>query len=955
VVPAAFGIMPLVEEKGAGMSAERERVSEFGKLENGLRQAGDWYRWGPYVSERQWGTVREDYSPDGDAWDYLPHDQARSRAYRWGEDGLAGFCDVEQRLCLALALWNGRDPILKERAFGLAGPQGNHGEDVKEYWWYLDAIPSHAWNRWRYHYPQAAFPYDELISVNAARTRLEPEYELVDTGVFGDGRYWIVEVSYTKASPDDVLMTISVTNAGPDAATLHVLPTAWFRNTWSWDGSEKPALGESASDPSVVSIKHPFVGAMELIAGPGPDGTAPTALFCENETNVARVYGAAPLTPYPKDGINDHVIGGAPTVNPGRTGTKCAFWHQVTLAGGASAELRLRLRPAVPAAVPAADPAPDPAGGSAAVPAGGSAAVPAAVPAGGPAADPVLGADFDRVVARRRAEADEFYAELTPREASADEAMVMRQAFAGMLWSKQLYCYDVTRWLDGDPDQPAPPPERLTGRNSHWRNFDAFDIMSMPDKWEYPWFAAWDLAFHCVTLAHVDPAFAKYQLILLCREWFQHPSGTLPAYEWNFSDVNPPVQAWAALEVFAVDEGRDLEFLSRVFDKLLVNFTWWVNLEDAGGKNVYEGGFLGLDNIGPLDRSRLPVGGILEQSDATGWMGFYAIAMGRIATVLAQTGQRPASDLVLKFLEHFAAIRDALDSQGLWDDTDGFYYDRLVTPSGEAVPIKVRSMVGMIPALAAAVVTDSDLRQALVLGKQFADLLGREDLVDIDAMRQRGVMRELGGEQRLLLSLAGPGRLERLMTRLFDQSEFLSPHGLRALSAWHRDHPYVLQVEGITASIDYEPAESTTPLFGGNSNWRGPVWFPLNYLVINALERYHQFFRDDFTVEYPTGSANQLTLDKVATDLQDRLISIFTRGPDGRRPCLGGNEFLQSDPAWRDNLVFGEYFNGDNAAALGASHQTGWTGVVADIIRRRYGLVRSVGDVVVLVTQQNRT
>ncbi len=902
------------------MGAERDRVAEFGKLEKGLRQAGDWYRWGPYVSERQWGTVREDYSADGDAWNYLPHDQARSRAYRWGEDGLAGFCDVEQRLCLALALWNGRDPILKERAFGLTGEQGNHGEDVKEYWWYLDAIPSHAWNRWRYHYPQSPFPYQELIDVNAARDRTQPEYELLDTGAFSDGRYWITEVCYAKASPDDLLMTISVTNAGPGTATLHVLPTAWFRNTWSWadDGAARPALAVAAGGR--VAVSHPFCGEMELIAGPGPDGTPPTALFCENETNVARLYGAAPVTPYPKDGINDHVISGAPTVNPEGTGTKCAFWYRVTLAGGASAELRLRLRTA-----------------------------------GAPAASGALGSEFDQVVARRRGEADEFYDELTPRDASADEAVVMRQAFAGMLWGKQLYYYDVARWLDGDPAQPAPPPDRLTGRNSHWRNFDAFDIMSMPDKWEYPWFAAWDLAFHCVALAHVDPAFAKYQQILLCREWFQHPSGTLPAYEWNFSDVNPPVQAWAALEVFAIDEGRDTEFLSRVFDKLLVNFTWWVNLEDAGGKNVYEGGFLGLDNIGPLDRSHLPVGGVLEQSDATGWMGFYAIAMSRIATVLSQTGQRPASDLVLKFLEHFAAIRDALASQGLWDDTDGFYYDRLVTPSGDQVPIKVRSMVGMIPVLATAVVTESDLRQALILGKQFADLLGREDLVDIGALRERGMLRKVGGEQLLLLSLDDPDRLTRLLSRLFDESGFLSPHGLRALSAYHREHPYVIEVEGVTASIDYEPAESTTPLFGGNSNWRGPVWFPLNYLVINALERYHQFFRDDFTIEYPTGSGHRLTLDKVAADLQDRLISIFTRGPDGRRPCFGGNEFLQSDPAWRDNVVFGEYFNGDTAAALGASHQTGWSGVVADIIRRRYGLVRSVSEVVMLVAQQNRT
>jgi hypothetical protein len=904
------------------MGAERERVAEFGKLEDGLRQAGDWYQWGPYVSERQWGTVREDYSADGQAWDYLPHDHARSRAYRWGEDGLAGFCDVEQRLCLALALWNGRDAILKERAFGLTGSQGNHGEDVKEYWWYLDAIPSHAWNRWRYHYPQAAFPYEELIEVNGSRNRLQPEYELIDTGVFDGGRYWIVEVVYAKAGPDDLLMTVSVTNAGPDPQTLHVLPTAWFRNTWSWGDDEKPVLAAAAGAgaPGTVSVDigHPWGAKLELIAGPGPDGALPEALFCENETNAVRLFGAEALTPYPKDGINDHVIGGAATVNPARTGTKCAFWYRVTLAAGASAELRLRLRPQTAGAV-----AP-------------------------------LGDQFGQVLATRRAEADEFYAELTPRDASPDEAMVMRQGFAGLLWSKQLFYYDVARWLDGDPGQPAPPPERLTGRNCKWRNFDAFDIMSMPDKWEYPWFAAWDLAFHCVALAHVDPAFAKYQLILLCREWFQHPNGALPAYEWNFSDVNPPVQAFAALEVFTVDEGRDLDFLSRVFDKLMLNFAWWVNLEDAGGKNVYEGGFLGLDNIGPLDRSKLPVGGVLEQSDATGWMGAYAVGLGTIATVLDQTRQRPASDLVLKFLEHFAAIRDALDSQGLWDETDGFYYDRLVTPSGAEVPVQVRSMVGMIPVLAAAVVHESDLERALVVGKQFADLLGRADLGDTDRMRERGMLRGSPGNQRLLLSLAGPDRLQRLMARLFDEGEFLSPHGLRALSAYHRDHPYVLSVEGVTASIDYEPAESTTPLYGGNSNWRGPVWFPLNYLVISALDRYYTYYGDDFTCEYPVGSGNRLTLDKVAADLQDRLISIFTRGPDGRRACFGGYELLQSDPAWRDNLVFGEYFHGDTGAALGASHQTGWTGLIADVIRRRHGMVRSISEIITLVEQEHQ-
>jgi hypothetical protein len=908
------------------VSAERERVAEFGKLEDGLRQAGDWYRWGPYVSERQWGTVREDYSPDGDAWNYLPHDQARSRTYRWGEDGLAGFCDIEQRLCLSLALWNGRDPILKERTFGLTGPQGNHGEDVKEYWWYLDAIPSHAWNRWRYHYPQAAYPYQELIDVNAARDRRQPEYELVDTGVFDGGRYWIVEVAYAKAAPDDILMAISVTNAGPDAAVLHVLPTAWFRNTWSWgEDDARPVLQAVASGAgaAAVSIDHPFCGKLELIAGPGPDGTVPEPLFCENETNVARLFGATPVTPYPKDGINDHVVSGTATVNPDRTGTKCAFWYQVTVQPGQTTQLRLRLRPAAAA-------------GAAAGAAG------------------ALGAGFDRVVAVRRAEADEFYAELTPREASADEAMVMRQAFAGMLWSKQLYFYDVARWLDGDPGEPVPPAQRLTGRNIKWRNFDAFDIMSMPDKWEYPWFAAWDMAFHCVTLAHVDPAFAKYQLIVLCREWFQNPNGAVPAYEWNFSDVNPPLQAWAALEVFAVDEGRDLEFLSRVFDKLLVNFGWWVNLEDPAGKNVYEGGFLGLDNIGPLDRSKLPPGYTLEQSDATGWMGFYAIAMGAIASVLDQAGQRPASDLVLKFVEHFAAIRDALTSQGLWDETDGMFYDRLVTPPGDQVPVKVRSMVGIIPVLAASVIDEDNMQRAVAMGKRFAGLLGREGLADPGALRERGIMRGTPGEQELLLSLAGPGRLPRLLARLFDEGEFLSGHGLRALSAWHRDHPYVFQVDSITASIDYEPAESTTPLFGGNSNWRGPVWFPLNYLVISALYRYHHFFGEDFIIEYPTGSGTKLTLDKVAADVQDRLISIFTRGPDGRRACFGDTELFQHDPAWRDNLIFGEYFHGDTGAALGASHQTGWTGVVADVIRRRHGQVRSVGEIIRIVGQEVR-
>ena len=755
------------------MGAERDRVAGFGHLEDGLRTPGtEWYRWGPYVSERQWGTVREDYSADGNAWDSLPHDQARSRAYRWGEDGLAGFCDIEQRLCLSLALWNGRDPIVKERAFGLTGPQGNHGEDVKEYWWYLDAVPSHAWNRWRYHYPHGAYPYQDLLDVNARRGRYEPEYELLDTGAFSEDRYWITEVVYAKAGPDDLLMAVQVTNAGPDTETLHVLPTAWFRNTWSW-GDEEPRPGLRASGDRSVMIEHPFAGTLELLAAAGPGDTGPQLLFCENETNFAGLYGGEAVTPYPKDGINDHVTRGAATVNPVGAGTKCAFWYQVTVPAGQTAELRLRLRPAASGR-----------GGSAA--GGGTQRAKAQ-------ADP-LGADFEQVLAQRRAEADEFYAELTPAGASADEGLVLRQASAGMLWSKQLFYYDVARWLDGDPGQPEPPAVRKGGRNSRWRNFDGFDIISMPDKWEYPWFAAWDLAFHTVPLAHLDPAFAKYQLILICREWFQHPQGALPAYEWDFGDVNPPVHAWAALQVWAIDGGRDLGFLARVFAKLLVNFTWWVNREDANGNSVFEGGFLGLDNIGPIDRSHLPAGYTLEQSDATGWMGAYALALGTIAAVLTRSGQPQqqgqGQDLVLKFMEHFASIRTALDEQGLWDETDGLFYDRLVTPSGYSVPVKVHSMVGIIPALAAGVLDGDMLHQALTMNKLFSRFLQKQGVGDIQKLAEHPQLRGEGAAQRLLLSVARPAQLERLFAKLFDETEFLSPHGLRALSAYHRAHPY---------------------------------------------------------------------------------------------------------------------------------------------------------------------
>jgi hypothetical protein len=892
------------------MSIERERVNGFGKLEDGLRQASDWYIWGPYLSERQWGTVREDYSSDGEAWNYLPHDHARSLAYRWGEDGLAGFCDIEQRFCLALALWNGRDPILKERIYGLTGQEGNHGEDAKEYWWYLDALPSHAWNRWRYHYPQSAFPYEELRQENGRRGKFDMEYELLDTGVFDEDRFWVVEVEYAKADPFDLLMTVRVTNAGPERDTLHVLPTAWFRNTWSWDvGAPRPEL--TASGPSTVQTWHPFLGELELIGGQGPTGTEATLLFCDNETNDARLYGAPSSSSYPKDGINDHVVAGAATVNPERRGTKCAFWYQLSLGPQETAEIRLRLSPRRPDSDPSR----------------------------------ALGTSFAEVVKARRAEADDFYAELTPARATADEAMVMRQAFSGMLWSKQLYYYDVARWLEGDRAQPAPPASRLAGRNARWTHFDAFDIMSMPDKWEYPWFAAWDLAFHCVALAHVDPAFAKYQLVLLCREWFQHPDGELPAYEWDFSDVNPPVQAWGALEVFAIDGGRDVDFLSRVFDKLLVNFTWWVNRRDMAGSNVFEGGFLGLDNIGPIDRSHVPAGASLQQSDATGWMAMYALVMGTIAGVLNRSGQRPGDDLVLKFLEHFAAIRRSMESRGMWDELDGLYYDRLVTGDGTTIPFKVRSMVGIIPTLAALVLDEGLVGRAASLGKGFARFLQGEGLGDLEKLKALGLLRGEAGSQRLLLGVVSVEQLERILAKVLDEKEFLSPYGLRALSAFHRDRPYEVDANGIRASIDYEPAESTTNMFGGNSNWRGPVWFPLNYMVIEALERYDRFFGEELKVEYPSSSGNRMTLGEVAQDLRRRLVSVFLAGDDGRRPCFGFVPQFQTSPLWKDNLLFNEYFHGDNGAGLGASHQTGWTGLVADLVRRRHGAVPELGDV----------
>ena len=773
--------------------AERARVESLGQLENGLRQAGDWYLWGPYVSERQWGTVREDYSAHGTAWEYLPHDHARSRAYRWGEDGLAGFCDVEQRLCLGLALWNGRDPILKERIFGLTGNQGNHGEDAKEYWWYLDATPSHSWNRWRYHYPQSEFPYARLVDENAARAKLDPEFELLDTGIFDDDRYWIVEAHYAKADPFDVLLTVQVTNAGPEEDTLHVLPTAWYRNTWAWEiGATRPGAPRGrgrrrGSRPSIRSSARSRSSRTTARTARRPSSSSATT---RRTTSGCSAPPADRRTR--RTGSTTTSSRGAATVNPERAGTKAAFHYRVTVAAGRDRR--------------AARPRSRPAGTSAA------------------RRGPTSTTSSPRVAARPTSSTQE----LTPPACSDDEANVMRQAFAGMLWGKQLYYYDVERWLAGDPTQPTPPESRRAGRNCHWITFEAFDIMSMPDPWEYPWFAAWDSAFHCVALAHVDPAFAKYQLTLLCREWFQHPNGALPAYEWAFDDVNPPVQAWAALQVFAIDGGRDVAFLSRIFDKLLVNFTWWVNRLDADGSNVFEGGFLGLDNIGPIDRSHLPAGYMLEQADATGWMAAYALTMAAIAAVLNRT-MRPTTDLMVKFLEHFSLISEAIEEQGLWNEEDGFYYDQLRRPDGSVVPDQ-GALDGRRPAA-------DGLRRRRRRGDR--PRAGDGEALRAAARAARRAAAPPGRDGRgerpaLLVGVVGVDHLLRIFSRLFDESAFLSPYGLRAVSRWHLEHPFSLDMGGYETTIDYQPAESTTAMFGGNSNWRGPIWFPVNYLVVDA-------------------------------------------------------------------------------------------------------------------------
>ena len=877
------------------------------------RPGAEWRRWGPYVSERAWGTVREDYSADGAAWDYLPHDSARSKAYRWNEDGLAAICDSSQELCFGLALWNGQDAILKERPFGLSGPQGNHGEDVKEYYFFLDNTPSHAYMKMLYKYPQAAFPYDDLVKTNGARTKHDPEYELLDTGVFADSKYWDVTVEYAKASPDDILIQITAANRGPDTATLDIFPTLWFRNVWTWgwpnpkSSLKKGAPGNKGTRENkgtgtgvVIEAEHHELGRRSLFCQGSPD-----LLFTENDTNEKRLYGTPNNpTPYVKDAFHEYIVHGIEgAVNPAQTGTKACACYQVTVDGGKQTTLKLRLT--------------------------NEALV----------SDP-FGAGFDQVFQTRLAEADAFYGALGLPELSGDVRSVMRQAFAGLLWSKQFYKYDVLHWLEGDPAEPKPPASRLQGRNHDWMHLNAKDIISMPDTWEYPWFAAWDLAFHCIPLAVIDPQLAKEQLLILGHEWYQSPNGQMPAYEWAFGDVNPPVQAWAALRVYQIEarvtgQPGDFVFLEKMFHKLLMNFTWWVNRKDAEGNNVFQGGFLGLDNIGIFDRSQpLPTGGHLEQSDGTSWMAMFCLNMLSIATELTRTNPS-YEDMATKFFEHFVYIAHAMNTLGtrgidLFDDEDGFYYDVLRYPNGASQFLRVRSLVGLIPLLAVDTI-DNDQLAAM------ADFRRRIDWFTINRpnlCKSVADLCETGHHDRRLLSIVDPDRLRTILTKMLDETEFLSPHGLRSVSRFHKDHPVVMDVNGVEYRLDYEPAESTTGLFGGNSNWRGPVWFPINYLLIEALQKFDYYLGPDFTVPFPTGSGQNLTLAQVAAELSRRLTRTFLKDDNARRPVYGGTEVFQTDPHWKDFILFFEYFHGDNGAGLGASHQTGWTGLVAKLIEQ---------------------
>ena len=890
---------PTTQARGQG----RQTTAEAQRLEESRERRAHWKRWGPYLSERAWGTVREDYSQAGNAWDYFPHDHARSRAYRWNEDGLAGISDRHQQICFAIALWNGRDPILKERLFGLTGSQGNHGEDVKEYYFYLDSTPTHSYMRFLYKYAQAEFPYGRLVEENRRRGKDEPEFELMDTGIFAESRYFDVEVEYAKADPEDILIQIHVTNRGPETARLDLLPTVWFRNTWSWEsGGDRPRAEVAQGDEPCIALTEKTYGSRWLHC----EGE-PNLLFTDNDTNTRRLYGSSNDGAFTKDAFHRYLIereSGA--VNPARYGTKAAAHYVLTVAPGKTRTVRLRLNDQQP----------------------------------GRGADP-LGRRFDETVEQRRTEADEFYATVIPASLSEDASRVARQAFAGLLWSKQFYHYVVKSWLDGDAGQPAPPSERQDGRNNQWTHLYNADVISMPDQWEYPWYAAWDLAFHCVPLALVDSEFAKEQLLLLLREWYMHPNGQLPAYEWSLGDVNPPVHAWAALRVYQIEKKRrgtgDRAFLERVFQKLLLNFTWWVNRKDAEGMNVFQGGFLGLDNIGVFDRSApLPTGGHLEQSDGTSWMAMYSLNMLAIATELAKANPS-YEDVASKFWEHFLNIAHAMGGgrlhggrgHDLWDDEDGFLYDVLHTSEGR-MPLRVRSLVGLIPLLAVQTLEPELLEKMDGFHRRLRWFLqNRPDLTEnVACLKTPG-----RGERRLLAILDGD-KLRSVLKVMLDEGEFLSPYGIRAISAIHRDHPYRIDVNGARYQVQYEPAESSTDLFGGNSNWRGPIWFPINYLLIEALQKFHHYYGNEFTVECPTGSGQLMTLGQVAEELSRRLSRIFLRNDDGRRPVFGGLETFQNDPHWRDLILFHEYFHGDNGAGIGASHQTGWTALVAKLLQQ---------------------
>jgi hypothetical protein len=894
--PAGIGAS-LLNSKPGPMNAEQTRLQD--EAQNNV----PWKRWGPYLSERQWGTVREDYSEQGDAWNYFSHDQARSRAYRWGEDGLAGLSDDHQQLCFALALWNGRDPILKERLFGLNNSEGNHGEDVKEYYFYLDSTPTHSYMKYLYKYPQAAFPYLQLVEANQGRSRHENEYELLDTGVFDNDRYFDVFVEYAKASPEDVLIQITVWNRGSDPANLHLLPTLWFRNAWSGSSNEsKPVLRQCSGKDgdAVVRASHPVLGERYLYCE-----RPSTLLFTENETNTERISHSPNPTPYVKDGIDQYVVHKRrDAVNPQNQGTKAAALYELTVPPGKYQVVRLRLTDAPPATIRPKKPSKG-----------------------------LVGGDFEEVLQTRKAEADEFYSTVIPSSLGADAANVMRQALAGMLWSKQFFFYDLDKWLEEHGADPFKAPRRAAPRNDRWHHMFNADIISMPDKWEYPWYAAWDLAFHVLALTLVDERFGKQQLDLMLHERYLHPSGQIPAYEWNFSDVNPPVHAWSTIFTYRLEKAKtgkgDLDWLERSFQKLLLNFTWWVNRKDRLGNNVFEGGFLGLDNIGVFDRSSpLPTGGFLEQADGTAWMALFCQNMLEISLELAS--ERPAYfDMSLKFIEHFLWIASSMvhagGDTGMWDEEDGFFYDVLRSPHGQAQRLKVRSMVGLLPLCAVTVFEGDYARKAPETMQRLRKFL--EARPELRAFIHDPVQLGCGG--RRLASILNEAKLRRVLTTMLDEKEFLSPYGIRALSRHHAEQPFVMRVGDQEYQVPYLPAESDTGMFGGNSNWRGPIWMPVNALIIRALLHYYSYYGDAFTVECPVRSGRHLTLYGVAEELARRLGGIFLRDGQGRRPVYGEVRKFQEDPHWRDCLLFYEYFHGDTGAGLGASHQTGWTGIVA--------------------------